>query len=42
MSAPKLPGFFRLTRLASVPSTSEEAKRQARAGCPEGTLFVAL
>jgi len=39
---PKLPGFFRLTRLASVPSTSEEAKRQARAGAPEGTLITAM
>src|SRR5208282_4357428 len=39
---PKLPGFFRLTRLASVPSTSEEAKRLAREGAPEGALITAL
>ncbi len=38
---PKLPGFFRLTQLASVPSTSEEAKRLAREGAPEGTLLTA-
>ncbi|HXP13642.1 MAG TPA: biotin--[acetyl-CoA-carboxylase] ligase, partial [Stellaceae bacterium] len=29
-------------QLARVPSTSEEAKRLARAGCPEGTLITAL
>ncbi|HXP13411.1 MAG TPA: biotin--[acetyl-CoA-carboxylase] ligase, partial [Stellaceae bacterium] len=38
---PKLPGFFRLTQLASVPSTSEEAKRLAREGAPEGSFVTA-
>ncbi|HXM84498.1 MAG TPA: biotin--[acetyl-CoA-carboxylase] ligase [Stellaceae bacterium] len=38
---PSLPDFFRLTQLARIDSTSEEAKRLARAGCPEGTLVMA-
>ena len=38
---PTLPDFFRLTRFARIDSTSEEAKRQARGGCPEGTLVMA-
>jgi BirA family biotin operon repressor/biotin-[acetyl-CoA-carboxylase] ligase len=38
---PSLPDFFRLTSLARIDSTSEEAKRLARAGCLEGTLIMA-
>lgn len=39
---PRLPGFFRLTQFARIPSTSEEAKRLARGGAPEGTFVTAL
>jgi BirA family biotin operon repressor/biotin-[acetyl-CoA-carboxylase] ligase len=39
---PKLPGFFRLTQFARIPSTSEEAKRLAREGAPEGAFITAL
>ncbi|HXZ02675.1 MAG TPA: biotin--[acetyl-CoA-carboxylase] ligase [Stellaceae bacterium] len=37
-----LPAFFRLHRFAELDSTNEEAKRQAAAGAPAGTLISAL
>jgi len=42
MSAPpRLSGFYRLLSFAAIDSTNEEAKRQAAAGAPEGTLIWA-
>jgi BirA family biotin operon repressor/biotin-[acetyl-CoA-carboxylase] ligase len=41
MTAPVVPAGYRLTALDSVDSTNEEAKRQARAGAPDGTLVWA-
>ena len=38
---PRLHPFYRLIRLAEIDSTSEEAKRRAEAGAPEGTLVWA-
>jgi BirA family biotin operon repressor/biotin-[acetyl-CoA-carboxylase] ligase len=40
-SSPALPPFFSLVRLASIDSTSEEAKRLSRLGAEEGTLVWA-
>ena len=38
-AAGSLPAFFRLERFDEIDSTNEEAKRQAAAGAPEGTLI---
>jgi len=38
---PRLPSFYRLVRMAEIDSTSEEAKRRAESGAPEGTLVSA-
>lgn len=40
--APRLPAGFQLTRLATVGSTNDEAKRLAAAGAPGGTIVWAL
>ena len=36
-----LPPFFRLAAFDTLASTSDEARRLARAGAPEGTLVTA-
>jgi BirA family biotin operon repressor/biotin-[acetyl-CoA-carboxylase] ligase len=41
-AAPALPAFLRLQGFAELDSTNEEAKRQAAAGAPAGTLIWAL
>lgn len=38
---PRLSSFYRLIRLAEIDSTSEDAKRRAQAGAPEGTVVWA-